>query len=142
MGNLEQVLRELIREELAGIQGVPTAHSLTASTIGAAVKAEAARAGKHHSELANVLGVSRPTITGRLSGAYEFKRGELEKIASFLGLTTHNILESAALGQRFAVAETTSEGQESVHPPGTWAQPPRALAAQRRRAEGRRPGPH
>lgn len=126
MSNVERVFREMIREELARTQGVPTAHSLSAKAIGAAVRAEAARAGKHHSELAEALGVSRPTITGRLSGAYEFKQAELEKIADLLGITPYNIIESAGLAQRFHSESPDPSEVARVFDRDVWAQPARA----------------
>ncbi|MCK2025085.1 helix-turn-helix transcriptional regulator [Microbacterium sp. SSW1-47] len=128
MGEFERVVREIVREELAAAQGVPAACSLSAKSIGAAVRAEAARAGKNHSELAEALGVSRPTIAGRLSGAYEFKQGELEKISDLLGITPYNIIESAGLGQRFH-SETADQSEVArVFNRDAWAQPSRARA--------------
>lgn len=128
MSDLERAFREIIREELAAAQGVPAAHPPSAKTIGAAVRAEAARAGKNHSELAEVLGVSRPTIAGRLSGAYEFKQAELEKIADLLGITPYNIMESAGMGQRFH-SETADQSEVArVFARDAWAQPSRARA--------------
>lgn len=44
------------------------------------------------------LGVSRPTIAGQLSGAYEIKQGELEQIAAVLGITPYNIIEQRGWG--------------------------------------------
>lgn len=134
MVDVEQVFRELIREEMARAQGVPVAHTLSAKSIGAAVRAEAARVGKSHSELAKELGVSRPTIAGRLSGAYEFKQGELEQIAAVLGITPYNIIESAGLGQRFHSTQPSQSEVDRVFTPDAWAQPPRAVAARERRA--------
>lgn len=134
MGDFERVFREIVREELAAAQGVLAAHSLSAKTIGAAVRAEAARAGKNHSELAQTLGVSRPTIAGRLSGAYEFKQAELEKIADLLGISPYNIIESASMGQRFHSTELSQAEIDRVFVRDSWAQPPRAVAARGRRA--------
>ncbi|UPL09967.1 helix-turn-helix transcriptional regulator [Microbacterium sufflavum] len=128
MGEFESVVREIVREELAAARGVPAAYSLSAKSIGAAVRAECARAGKNRSELAEALGVSRPTIAGRLSGAYEFKQGELEKIADLLGITPYNIVESACLGQRIH-SETADQSEVArVFNRDAWAQPSRARA--------------
>lgn|GEM_PF-5860099 len=134
ISDFEKVIREMIREELAEAQGVPAAHSLSARSIGAAVRAEAARAGKNHSELAEALGVSRPTIAGRLSGAYEFKQGELDQIAAVLGITPYNIIESAGLGQRFHSTKPSQSEVDRAFTRDVWAQPPRAVAARERRA--------
>ncbi|MBT2484642.1 MULTISPECIES: hypothetical protein [unclassified Microbacterium] len=140
---LDATIRKVLREELRSMPpSVPVFASFSQGAVAAAVRAELARANKHPADLTEVLGVSRPTVAGRLSGAYAFSVAELDRVALFLGIGAFNILESAMLGERFAATETSLEEQKRVFAPDAWAQPPRALAAQRRRAEGRRPGPH
>lgn len=123
MSDIEQAVRGLVRDELARVQGVPAARSLSAKAIANAVRAELARAGKKHVDLVEVLGLSRPTIWGRLNGAYEFKRDELEKIGAFLGITSYNLIESAAMGERFATEKPEAiEVARVTQDP--WVQPP------------------
>lgn len=129
--DLERVVRDLIREELGRAQGVPPARAMATKAIANAVRAELARADKKHGDLVEVLGLSRPTIWGRLNGAYEFKRDELAKIGAFLGITAYNIIESAALGERFAGPNPNPDAEEGVLARDTWEQPPRSRARHR-----------
>lgn len=94
--------------------------------VAGAVRAELARAKKRPYELAEALGVSRVTAGGRISGASPFTLPELDKIASFLGLTTQDIMLSAALTERFGYAR--SDEITPLAPPkqDVWAQPARA----------------
>lgn len=67
--------------------------------IAGAVRAEMARARKRTGDLRQVLTLSGPTISGRVSGAYPFKLNELDKIAEYLCITTQGLLDSAVLGE-------------------------------------------
>ncbi len=100
--------------------------------VAGAVRAELARANKKPADLLDALGVSRPTVAGRLSGAYPFTIPELDKVAKLLGLTTQDIMLSAALTERFG-ADRADE-ITPLEPPkrDAWAQPPQALVKQRR----------
>lgn len=125
---LEDTIRRVVRDEL-------TRHRLSRSPISgpsveslaAAVRAEIARADKRPRDLVEVLGISRPTVAGRLSGTYPFKLAELDKIARFLDIMVQDIVDSAALGERFKQcrAEPAAPLTE-VSPGDTWAQPSRA----------------
>lgn len=100
--------------------------------VAGAVRAELARANKKPGDLVEVLGVSRPTVAGRLSGAYSFTIAELDKVADFIGLTAQDIMLSAALTERFG--SDPSSDIEAIKLPerDAWAQPPRARARGRR----------
>lgn len=94
-------------------------------TVAGAVRAELARANKKPSELAGVLGLSRPTIYGRMSGASPFTTAELEKVAAFIGIDAQDIMLSAALPSRFRVG---SAGNLAALDPmrDVWGQPSRS----------------
>lgn len=93
--------------------------------IAGAVRAEMARARKRIGELQAVLSLSGPTVSGRISGAYPFTIAELDRIATFLDITTQGILDSADLGE-----EMRKNRLDAVRPLPTsrpvdaWAQPP------------------
>ena len=73
--------------------------------VAGAVRAELGRKRKTVSELAIVLGSSRPTVSRRVNGKEPFDVAELEKVAGFLGLSVHDIFASAqADSNRAAVA--------------------------------------
>ncbi|WP_171821936.1 helix-turn-helix domain-containing protein [Microbacterium sp. CGR1] len=92
--------------------------------VAGAVRAELARANKKPADLMAALGVSRPTVAGRLSGAYAFTMPELDKVAECLGLTTQDIMLSAALTERFG-ADRADEITPLAPPKAdAWAQPP------------------
>lgn len=96
-------------------------------SIAGAVRAEMARARKRSVELTAVLGLSAPTISGRMTGAYPFKLSELDRIAEYLGITTQGILDSAALGEH--LRENRLDAIPGFPPPkprDIWAQPARA----------------
>lgn len=96
--------------------------------VAGAVRAEIARANRQRSDLGEVLGISRPTIAGRISGAYPFTMSEVDKIARWLGITAQDIMLSAALPERFGVNRASE--LEPLMPPrrDAWAQPARARA--------------
>lgn len=121
--DVEQAIRGLLGGELRRVPVTASPYAPTPQALGAAVKAEAARAGVRHHELAEVSGISPPTMWGRLKGAYEFKRAELDKIAERLGITTENIMESAQMAQAFGhpVEHTTAQASDD-----DWAQPARS----------------
>jgi hypothetical protein len=100
--------------------------------VAGAVRAEMARAQKRSSELVDVLRLSKPTIWGRMKGAYPFTLAELDKVADFLGITTQGILDSAALGESLRDGGPKSIPSRAVSSDGdAWAQPPGSF---RRRA--------
>lgn len=100
------------------------ADTFTAS-IASAVRAELGRQGKKFRELTVPLGLSRPTISGRLNGHTPFTADELDKVAGFLGITAYDLVESAALGRRFT--ETDRPEVARITPPqDDWAQPARS----------------
>lgn len=98
-------------------------------SVAGAVRAEMARNRKRTGELREVLGLSGPTVSGRMSGAYPFTLIELDKIATFLGITTQGILDSAAFGE--GLRRNRLEGIPPLPGPperDAWAQPARARA--------------
>ena len=72
------------------------------SAIAGAVRAEFARHGKKLLDLAPVLGLSRPTTSGRWWGRTPYTTTELDKVAQFLGIDPYELSESAARGARNA----------------------------------------
>lgn len=91
-----------------------------------------ARAKRPTGDLRGVLGLSGPTISGRMSGAYAFKLSELDKIADYLDITTQGILDSAALGESLRANRLdTIPPLPKQTPRDAWAQPPRALRRRR-----------
>lgn len=92
--------------------------------VAGAVRAELARANKKPADLADVLGLSRPTIYGRISGAYPFTTAELEQVASFIGITAQDIMLSADLPQSFYGQRLSAVGPPSTVRVAAWAQPP------------------
>ena len=102
-----------------------TADTFSAS-IASAVRAELGRQGKRLNELVTPLGLSWPTVSGRLNGHTPFTADELEKVASFLGITAYDLIDSAALGRRFAESDSTPEAARITPPQDAWAQPARS----------------
>lgn len=84
------------------------------------------RQGKKLNELVAPLGLSWPTVSGRLNGHTSFTADELDKIARFLGITTYDLIDSAALGKRFAAENTSPEVARITPPQDDWAQPARS----------------
>lgn len=104
------------------------------NAVAGAVRAEMARAQKRPSELVEVLGLSRPTVYGRMSGAYPFTVPELDKVARFIGITAQDILDSAALGESFKDARPVA-----IRPlpmVDAWAQPPGSHRRRRQPGQG------
>ncbi len=95
-------------------------------SIAAAVRAEFGRRGIRRSELSNVIGRSRPTASGRWHGTTPYTADELDRVASFLGITPYNLNESAALGLRFADENPAPEVARITPPRDDWAQPSRS----------------
>lgn len=118
---LEAMLRRVIREEMLGLSAEVRAEALETGPLARAVRAELARAGRGPKDLVEALGLSRPTVMGRLSGTYPFKQGELSNVAKLLGIRVEDILRSSQLGLSF-----NAERQPEVKMPerDTWAQPP------------------
>lgn len=100
--------------------------------IAGAVRAEMARARKPIGTLKAVLGLSGPTISGRMSGAYPFTIIELDKVAEHLGITTQGILDSASLGELLATDRRPQVPPlSSPRPLNAWAQPPGSFRRRR-----------
>lgn len=95
-------------------------------SVAGAVRAELARANKKAVELAEVLGLSRQTIYGRMSGVYPFTTAELEKVAGFIGITAQDIMLSAALPERFGHGRLDDLVAVSDPRRDAWAQPSRS----------------
>ncbi|MEZ7755577.1 hypothetical protein O5Y58_08690 [Microbacterium paraoxydans] len=91
--------------------------------VAGAVRAELARANKKAIDLVAVLGLSKPTIYARVAGTYPFAPAELEKVASFIGITTQDILLSASLGERFGTDHPVAVAPLSVPSHDPWSQP-------------------
>lgn len=65
----------------------------TASPIGAAVRAELARANVSGRQLARDLGWGAGYVTRRTSGAVSFRVDELRQIATYLGIPIGRLLD-------------------------------------------------
>ena len=65
-------------------------------TVGAAVRAEMARKGIFQQHVADVLGVTRQSVSRRLTGEIPFDVGELERVADLLNVPLSRFLEVAA----------------------------------------------
>jgi transcriptional regulator with XRE-family HTH domain len=96
------------------------------TSIAAAVRAEMGRQGKKFKELVAPLGLSYPTVSGRLNGHTPFTAAELDKVARFLGITAYDLIDSAALGGRFSESTKSSEVVRITPPQDDWAQPSRS----------------
>lgn len=96
------------------------------TSIASAVRAELGRQGKKPADLTTALGLSRPTVTGRLNGTTPFTADELDRVATFLGITAYDLIDSAALGKRFGVTTSTPEVTRITPPQDAWAQPSRS----------------
>lgn len=101
--------------------------------MASAVRAEVARPGRKTSELVEVLGLSRPTVSGRLNGVYPFTVAELDKLVKFLGISPQDLIDSIAISTRIAsVNEQQERTIEDLLPPeDSWAQPPRSRRRRR-----------
>ena len=99
--------------------------SFTAEIAGA-VRAEMGRRKLALHNLKEPLGLSWPTISGRLNGYTPFTSDEIDKIASFLGMTAFELISSAN-PRRTMVADVPR-----IAPPrDTWEQPARSTARRR-----------
>lgn len=94
--------------------------------VAGAVRAELARASRKPAELAEVLGLSRPTIYSRLSGVHPFTTAELEKVAVFIGISAQDLMLSAALPARFGHSRLDDLDVLADPTLDTWAQPSRS----------------
>ena len=75
-----------------------------AVAIGAAVRAEMSRKGKSVASLAGVLSLSKTSVYSRTQGREPFDYVELQKIADHLEIPLMQLVESAELSARQAVA--------------------------------------
>lgn len=108
-------------------EDMPANTDTFSSSIVSAVRAEMGRQGKKLNELMSPLSLSYPTISGRLNGHTPFTAEELEKVARFLGITAYDLIDSAALGQRFNDNKPTPIEAARITPPqDDWAQPSRS----------------
>lgn len=99
--------------------------------VAGAVRAELARFEKKPNDLCEVLGLSRSTVTGRLSGAYPFTTAEIRKVATFLGITPHDLMLSAALTEKFGADRSEEITPLAAPVRDAWAQPPGSLRRRR-----------
>lgn len=99
--------------------------------IAGAVRAEFGRQGKQRTELATVLGVSRPTAYSRYNGNTPFTAEELDKVASFLNISAFDLVESAGLAARFT-GRTSDSVTAALPPVDPFAQPARSKRAKKR----------
>lgn len=100
------------------------------SDIAAAVRAEFGRQNKRAIQLVDVLTVSRPTAYDRYHGRTPFTADELDKVASFLGISAYDLVASAE------TARPTQPKQTVVipvaeSPVDVMAQPARATRSRR-----------
>jgi transcriptional regulator with XRE-family HTH domain len=109
-----------------GVMTTTTRPEDFSSNLVSAVRAEMGRRGKTIQELTEALGLSRPTVSGRLNGHTPFTAKELDEVARFLGITAYDLIASAELGSRFAVRADTSDVSAFVPPVDPFAQPARS----------------
>jgi len=62
--------------------------------IGDNVRAELARLGLRHDDLAKILGISQPQVTKRLAGTIGFEAAELVRIAAELNVPVARLVEA------------------------------------------------
>lgn len=105
---------------------MPATKDTFSTSIASAVRAELGRQSKKLTDLTEPLGLSRPTISGRLNGHTPFTADELSKVAEFLGITAYDLIDSAALGRRFAENNPTPEVERITPPRDVFAQPARS----------------
>lgn len=99
--------------------------TFTAGLAGA-VRAEMGRRKLPLHKLKEPLGLSWPTISGRLNGHTPFTSDEIDSIATFLGMSAYELISSAD-PRRTAVA--TDAPVWPVH--DAWEQPARSTARRR-----------
>lgn len=63
--------------------------------IGDNVRAELARQGLRHDDLAKILGISQPQVTKRLAGTIGFEAAELVRISAELNVPVARLVEPA-----------------------------------------------
>jgi hypothetical protein len=97
------------------------------TSIAQAVRAELGRQGRKLNALVAPLGLSWPTVSSRLNGHTPFTADELDRIASFLGITAYDLIDSAALGRRFNESMPTPDvARITPTQEDDWAQPARS----------------
>ena len=95
--------------------------------LAGAIRAEFGRRGINRTELAAVLGVSRPTAALRWRGTEPYDADQIQTVANFLGVTVDNLNESAAFGVRTAEPKPdTSPVEQSLPARDVWEQPARS----------------
>lgn len=60
------------------------------------IRVAALRAGVSQNDIAEMLGVSQPALSRRMTGDVDFRVAELVAIADYLGVTVDQLLEPAA----------------------------------------------
>lgn len=109
---------------------MPANNDTYSLSIANAVRAEMGRQKKKLYELVEPLGLSWPTVSGRLNGHKPFTLDEIDRIATFLGMTPDDLNASASLGDRLARTSAYADEAARITPPqhDAWAQPSRARA--------------
>lgn len=103
---------------------MPSNADTFSASIAAAVRAELGRQGRKLNELTAPLGLSWPTVSGRLNGHTPFTSDELDRVAEFLGMSAYDLVDSAALGRR--IKASAPEVARITPPQDAWAQPARS----------------
>ncbi|MDT3331383.1 hypothetical protein Q9S78_11960 [Microbacterium sp. KSW-18] len=94
--------------------------------IAASVRAELARGGHAKVELIEVLGISAPTLYGKVNGKYAFSLDELAAAAAFLNTTSLELMEAAVrYDAKRGAAEGVLDPRAAWHI-DPWEQPARA----------------
>jgi hypothetical protein len=109
---------------------MPTNTDTYSASIVAAVRAEMASQERRLHELREPLGLSWPTVSGRLNGHTPFTLDEIAKIADFLGVTVAYLHEAARLRDGASRVQPDPAEVARITPPhqDAWAQPSRARA--------------
>lgn len=92
--------------------------------IAAEVRAAFGRNGKKRSQLKVVIGRSRPTADASWEGRRAYTAAELDKVASFLGITVYDLNDSARFAE--SISSRSTEVARITPPQDDWAQPSRS----------------
>lgn len=66
----------------------------SADPVSAEIRARLARSGRLQTELAEAIGLSQPSVSDRLTGAREWRIGELRRVAEFFGTTAGELVDA------------------------------------------------
>lgn len=97
--------------------------------ISSAVRAEMGRRKLPLYKLAEPLGLSRPTVSGRINGHTPFTSDELDAVARFLGMSTYELISSA--NPRRTAPGAASEPAIIAPVRDPWEQPARSQTRRR-----------